>query len=269
MLRVAICQVNGERGKVDENLLAVECLVAERAGDADLFCFPELYREGYTCSVEEFRTLAEEADGASSLRMRACAKKHSVYIAYGYAEKAENGSIYNAGQVVSPEGNLLLNYRKTHLYDPFMVHERVIFDSGEALSDIVDINGFKCALLICWDVELPEICRVLAVRGARCFIVLTANGSDLTNNVTVRSRAIENNSFMIYANRVGSDNSFTFNGQSVAYAPNGSCISILSKTKEECIVATLDNSKEENLKFVAANPLLLDRRPELYRDLVN
>lgn len=270
MLRVALCQLNGTTGKTGSNIDLIGSTIQERSSqEIDLFCFPELFREGYNCSKDQFIHLAEKADGPDSKKIREYAKRYKVYIAFGYAEKGENGEIYNSSQLINPKGVLLVNYRKTHLYDPDMKHERTIFTPGSEFSPIVDVKGIPCALLICWDVEIPEICRVLAIRGTKCFIVLTANYSNLTNIVTVRSRAIENNAFVIYNNFSCKIDPDHFCGLSVAYAPDGEILVMASESKEEVCVAEIDTQAEKYNQFIRCNPLLKDRRPELYSDICN
>lgn len=267
-LRVALCQFNGRVADTAFNLKLLQDTIQKHHSSADVFCFPELFREAYSASVSQFRESAESEDGPFSLQVRECAKKYSIYILYGYAERSSEGNIYNSAQLVSPEGAVLINYRKAHLYDPLLEHERIIFTEGEKLSPIVTIQGVRCALLICWDVEIVETCRELSLRGAQCFLVLTANMNPLTNTVVVRSRAMENNAFVVYVNRVA-DSRFCFSGHSVAYAPNGECIGVCSDTEEGVQVAIIDPNQQSYLQYLHENPLLKDRRPELYPSLTS
>lgn len=88
-------------------------------------------------------------------------------------------------------------------------------------------NGFKAALLICFDVEYPEVCRCLALEGANILICPTgmifsefllyhvlihsyialALANKQMTTITVISRALENHCFLVYANLVGSHSS--------------------------------------------------------------
>lgn len=58
-------------------------------------------------------------------------------------------------------------------------------------------------MMICYDVEFPEVPRSYAVQGAQLFLVPTALMTKLMTEITVVSRAVENNAFLAYANRVG------------------------------------------------------------------
>lgn len=268
-MKIALCQRNSLIGNTKENIGAIcSTIESRKEEDIDLFCFPELFREGYNCTKDQFIQLADDKNGSDSIQVREIAKKYGVCIAYGYAEKGENGEIYNSSQLINSNGELLINYRKTHLYDPKLQHERTIFTPGDEFSPIVEIKGIKCALLICWDVELPEICRILAIRGTECFIVLTANFSKLTNIITIRSRAIENNAFVIYNNFPCSNSPNNFCGLSAAYGPNGDCIVMATETGEDICVAEIDKNLQQYKDFIQINPLVHDRRPELYNDLV-
>ena len=77
---------------------------------------------------------------------------------------------------------------------------------------IVEIAGLRCGLLVCFDVEFPELCRDLALRGAKAIIVPTAlpksDGARFIAQNVVPVRAFENQLFVVYADHCGSDGTF-------------------------------------------------------------
>jgi len=218
LLRVAIYQ-GGRPVGVKDNLESLVNEVKRQKGLLDLIVFPELYLGGYVAG-EEFAKYAELKDGPSFIQISQVAKECGMAIAYGYVEKSANSSVlYNSAQLVDKHGVSLLNYQKTHLWSDY---ESKYFTPGSALSPVADLgNGFKAALLICFDVEYPEVCRCLALAGANVLIVPTALCTKLMTTVTVISRAIENHTFLLYSNVVGPHSStdgsknLTFCGNSV------------------------------------------------------
>ena len=69
--------------------------------------------------------------------------------------------IYNSAAVVDSSGVRAV-YRKTHLWD----RERLIFTPGAELPPVVETAHGRIGVLICYDLEFPELPRSLALRGA-------------------------------------------------------------------------------------------------------
>ena len=64
-----------------------------------------------------------------------------------------------------------MNYRKTHLFGAL---DRGTFVPGDGLPEPVELDGLRLGMLICYDVEFPETVRLLALAGADCVLVPTA-----------------------------------------------------------------------------------------------
>jgi predicted amidohydrolase len=141
-----------------------------------------------------------------------------------------------------------------------------MFSAGSDEFPIVELNGWKLGFLICYDLEFPENARRLALAGAELILVPTANmiPFDFVADVTVRSRAFENQCYVAYANYCGHEGDIHYCGQSSIAAPDGSRIA-QAGLDEALIVAELDRQLMVDSR--AANRYLIDRRPELYGDL--
>jgi predicted amidohydrolase len=131
---------------------------------------------------------------------------------------------------------------------------------------VVELNGWKIGFLICYDLEFPENARRLALAGAELILVPTANmiPFDFVADVTVRSRAFENQCYVAYANYCGQEGEIHYCGQSSIAAPDGSRIA-QAGLDEALIVGELDRQLMADSR--AANRYLNDRRPELYHAL--
>jgi predicted amidohydrolase len=235
------------------------------AQGVELLVFPEMFLSGYNIGAAAVTRLAEAADGPSARQVAQIAKAHGLAIIYGYPERGEDGRIYNAAQLIDTQGQRLGNYRKTHLFGEL---DRSMFSQGCETCPVIELNGWRLGLLICYDLEFPENARRLALAGADLIVVPTANMMpyEFIAEVTVRSRAYENQCYVAYANYSGHEGSIHYCGLSSIVGPQG--LALNHTGQQECLVgATLDQNALKASRN--ATPYLLDRRPELYRQLVN
>ena len=237
--------------------------IAQEACDADVLVLPEMFLTGYNIGAEAVGALAEAQDGQSAQTIAELARNTGLAILYGYPERAEDGQIYNAVQLIDANGQRLCNYRKTHLFGDL---DHSMFSPGGDEFPVVELNGWKLGFLICYDLEFPENTRRLALAGAELILVPTANmvPFDFVADVTVRARAFENQCYVAYANYCGHEDQIHYCGQSSIAAPDGQRVA-LAGLDEALIVATLDRQVIHAAQ--AANHYLADRRPELYAAL--
>ena len=241
------------------NLQRLHQLAMEAKG-ADLLVLPEMFMTGYNIGVEAVSTLAEVYNGEWAQQIGRIAKTAGLAIVYGYPERTADGQIYNAVQLIDSHGERRCNYRKTHLFGDL---DRSMFSAGGDEVPVVELNGWKLGFLICYDLEFPENARRLALAGAELILVPTANmiPFDFVADVTVRSRAFENQCYVAYASYCGHEGDIHYCGQSSIAAPDGSRIA-QAGLDEALIVGELDRQLMVDSR--TANHYLSDRRPELY-----
>ncbi|WP_077046756.1 carbon-nitrogen hydrolase family protein [Pseudomonas sp. KK4] len=261
-MRVALYQCPPLPLDVAGNLQRLQQLAHEAKG-ADLLVLPEMFLTGYNIGVDAVSVLAEVHNGESAQQIARIARTTGIAILYGYPERTENGQIYNAVQLIDAQGERVCNYRKTHLFGDL---DRSMFSPGTNEFPVVELNGWKLGFLICYDLEFPENARRLAIEGAELILVPTANmiPFDFIADVTVRSRAFENQCYVAYANYCGHEGDIQYCGQSSIAAPDGSRIA-QAGLDEALIVGELDRQLMDQSR--AANRYLIDRRPELYGTL--
>lgn len=261
-MRVALYQCPPLPLDVASNLQRLQHIAME-ATDADLLVLPEMYLSGYNIGPEAVGALAEAQDGPSAQHIAAIAQAAGTAIVYGYPERADDGQIYNAVQLIDAQGQRLCNYRKSHLFGDL---DRSMFSAGDDQLPLVELHGWKLGFLICYDIEFPENARRLALAGAELILVPTANMTpyDFIAEVTVRSRAFENQCYVAYANYCGSEDDIHYCGQSSIAAPDGSVIA--KAGLDEALISGVLN-RPLLLDSRAANRYFIDRRPELYDDL--
>ena len=98
-------------------------------------------------------------------------------------------------------GKVSAVYRKVQLYGG---DESDAFAAGDELL-VVELCGVKIGLMICFDVEFPEVARALARGGAEMLVTISANMEPFGNDHAVfcSARALENGLPHVYVNQVG------------------------------------------------------------------
>jgi predicted amidohydrolase len=136
------------------------------------------------------------------------------------------------------------NHRKKLL--PPTADESKIFKPG-AESSIININGIKAAIVICYELEFPELIRQLALDGVQLIITPTGQSSHwpAAARYTCRSRAFENGIFVVYANSTGTLNGISFMGESKIIGPDG--LDIINAKKGEKVIVGEINTNEITL----------------------
>ncbi len=264
-MKLALWQTAGCPADAAANLAALQSTAqaAAAAGAALLLC-PECWLCGYNIG-NAVTALAESFDGPSAQRIAGIARRNSIAIAYGYAERDASGrDIYNAVQVIGADGAVLSHYRKTHLFGPC---ERASYRPGLQFEAPFSLGGFSIGLLICYDVEYPEAVRSLALMGAEVILIPTALTDEYAAvpDFIVPARSIENQVYIAYCNHAGVENGMRFLGRSCLTGMDGKPVAAAG-TGEALIIG--DISKLDRDAAAKIYPYHADRRPELYGLLI-
>jgi len=260
-MRVAALQMQ-PAGTVEGNLAVIEKAAAAAAAfGAKLLVTPEMGVTGYAI-WHDIPRLAETRSGAIIQGLTAIAVAHDITIVAGFPER-EGATIYNAAAMIRPGGEADF-YRKCHLFGPL---EKAAFSPAAELSPIVQVGDLKIGMLICYDVEFPEMVRCLVLAGADMIVVPTAlprgAPANRVSSSMIQTRAFENHVFLIYADLCGEENATPYQGGSIIAAPDGE---VLARAGDG---ATLLVTELDPRRYDAAglDPYLQDRRPEIYAGL--
>jgi 5-aminopentanamidase len=268
-LRIALVQLRPVDGDKRRNLAAAgEAVAAASVAGAGLVVLPEYALTGFP--AERMRELAEPLDGPSLAALRRLVGETGVCLVAGLprlgtpaeAAKAPGAGaspLYDSTVVLGPDGELLSVYDKTHLFD----REKAVFTPGGALEPPFVWAGVRFGVLCCFDIEFPEPARTLALRGAQCLLVPSANMEPwgAHHRAYVRARALENHSFVAYADAFGPASGYVFEGGSCLVDPQGRVL--CDAGRDETVVwADLDLSVADESR--AVGDYLRERRPELY-----
>ncbi|MEE4716434.1 carbon-nitrogen hydrolase family protein [Pseudomonas alliivorans] len=260
-MRVALYQCEPLPLDVSGNLTRLERQAqAAAAQGAQVLVCPEMFLTGYSIGARACAELAQAQDGPAAQRIAEIARQYAIAILYGYPERSVEQRVYNAVQLIDSRGERSSNYRKTHLFSEL---DKSMFSAGEDLCPVVELNGWRLGMLICYDVEFPENTRRLALAGAELILVPTANMApfDFVCDVTVRARAFENHCYVVYANYCGSEGEIRYCGLSSVCAPDGSRPALAAQD-ERLLIADLDRVQLAQARTV--NDYFKDRRPDVY-----
>jgi len=173
-----------------------------------LVVLPELSSIDYSRDAfAALDALAEPLDGHSFTVWRKLAMENGCWLMFGFAHKTVHGNVI-ASCVVSPGGECAGVYNKLHLAQFGDSMEKEFFIAGEKQLLVMNINGFRFAPVICYDIRFPELCRQLVLEHrVDCILHTGAYARDpsfYSWHAFATTRAIENQVYLLSLNRAGS-----------------------------------------------------------------
>ena len=262
----------------DENIQKTEDLVRLAAEDgAQIILLQELFQTPYFCLEQKFQhfDLARSLeDDKAVAHFRVLAKQLGVVLPISYFERAGR-AYYNSLAIVDADGEVLWNYRKTHIPQAPGYDEKFYFSPGDTGFRAIKTKHATIGCGICWDQWFPETARSLALRGAEVMFFPTAIGSEPQNaeidsaghwQRTMQGHAAANLTPLVASNRVGTEVSGTmvgaFYGSSFIADHLGAKVAEANRLDETYLVASFDLDQIE--EYRRAWGIFRDRRPEMY-----
>ncbi len=207
-------------------------------------------------------------------KMSLLAVSYNINVIAGSMPVVEDGELYNVSYLCRRDGTVDSQY-KLHPTP----HEKRdwIMRGGEDLQAF-DTDFGKIGILICYDVEFPELARLLAEQNVQILFVPfwtdTKNGY-LRVSRCAQARAIENECYVVIAGSVGNlpkvDNVDIQYGQTAVYSPSDfafphdAVVAETTPNTEMMLIVDLDLNKLKALKHEGSVRNYLDRRRDLYR----
>jgi 5-aminopentanamidase len=218
-MKVLVFQATPQFGDIEANLNTIEntCSFAALA-KVDVAVFPEMFLSGYNIGTK-LHELAQSSNGPAITRLRQIANTYGIAMIAGYPER-RGDKFYNSAVAISSQGEIIGHHNKVFLFGD---QEKTLVSAGTSFQ-VFDIAGCKCGLVICYDIEFPEVARELRKRGAEIIFVPTANMKPYIDVPTtlVRARALENGLAIVYANLCGAEGSQQYTGLSAVVLQDGS-----------------------------------------------
>ena len=205
-VRLLAIQMESIIGDLDLNIETTENLISanlEKYEGADFVFLPEVWTVGWHPSV--FHECAEELTSSKAISMLVkIAKKHNTNIIGGSVIRKEGQKYYNSCPVINRNGKIKAIYDKNHLFSYYGDDEGKYITAGNN-PVIVDIEGVKIGLTICYDIRFPEIFRSYRKAGADILVNMAAWGKHkkIPWDSMTTSRAVENQSYMVALTQTG------------------------------------------------------------------
>ncbi|WP_028216694.1 carbon-nitrogen hydrolase family protein [Paraburkholderia oxyphila] len=188
----------------------------------------------------------------------------------------EDGIGRNSGWIFRPDGKVE-RQDKLHMTRG----ERAISTSGGDGLNSFDIDGVKCGLFICYDVQFPELTQHLVSQGVEVLFVpsLTEERGAWRVWHSAHARALESQLFVCVSTLVGpleipSDYQSVASGRAFVACPIDNRFKVADGTYavgnegEDLLTTSLDLETLRMSREKAEVRQLIDRRPELYKALV-
>ncbi|HEU4716585.1 MAG TPA: bifunctional GNAT family N-acetyltransferase/carbon-nitrogen hydrolase family protein [Bacteroidia bacterium] len=257
----------------------IEFFIDSVAGyTADFILFPELFNAplmadfNHQSEAEAIRSLA---DFTEPLRDKFIdfAITYNVNIITGSMPYIKDGQLFNVGYLCRRDGSIE-RYSKIHVTPNEVSAWGIV--GGNKLK-VYDTDAGKIGILVCYDVEFPELARLLALDGMEILFVpfLTDTQNSFTRvRSCARARAIENECYVAIAGGIGNlpkvhnmdiqfAQSAVFTPADFAFPTNGIKAETTPNT-EMVLIADLDLDLIKKLRSGGSVRNLEDRRTDIY-----
>ncbi len=279
-VRVGLVQLTAEdtpAANVRKTLPRIEEAAAK---GAKIIGLQEMFTTKYFCVSQDPKhfDLAEPIEtGPSVTELAKAAKRLGVVIVAPLFEARGSEVYHNAAAVIDADGTVLGKYRKMHIPQDPGFEEKFYFTPGDLGFRTWKTAHGDLGVLICWDQWYPEAARLTALGGAQILFYPTAIGwlpeekaalGKAQHNAweTVqRGHGVANGCYVAATNRVGTEGSTQFWGQSFVSDPYGEIVARASVEKEEVLLADCDLAKQREFRRIW--PFFRDRRIDAYGDL--
>jgi predicted amidohydrolase len=234
--------------------------------------FPRHYHEDIAEADGWFETTMPSNETAPLFE---AAQRYGIGFHLGYAEIAheadETGHVrkrrFNTSILVSPQGDVLLKYRKIHLpghaeYDPKrkVQHlEKRYFEVGNLGFPVIrapmgGLDGVNLGMMICNDRRWPEAWRVLGLQGVE-LVALGYNTPSLNmeaggfeahhlrvfhSHLSIQAGCYQNACFAAATAKAGVEDGCELFGHSIIVNPQGEIIAMAASWDDELITADCD-----------------------------
>lgn len=220
--------------------------------EVDLILLPEMFTTGFSMHPKRF---AETMTGETVDWLQKMAKEKDAAIV-GSVIVTEKGKYYNRLLFVHPDG-VVDTYDKKHAFT--LAGEDEVYATGNSVT-IVNYKGWKICPLICYDLRFPVWARNTQNYDVLLYVANWPKPRITAWNTLLKARAIENMSYCIGVNRVGTDaNGYQYSGNSIAIDCLGAAMTSVCEHEENTIYVTLE--KEKLLKTRKKLGFLEDKDP--------
>ncbi len=220
-LSVAAVSIQPSKAEKQTTLNTIETMVEKiksEHNDIQVVVFGELILEWYWDEADKDqyqRSMSETVPGASTDFVKTIAAANNVTVVFGLTElDAETDKLYNTQVLIRPDGELV-KYRKRNLN---ITDEDNKMTAGDALV-VTEIDGVRVAMFVCSDMQSNKITKEIA--DANVDVILHSLTSSTDMNADISYVGTQMNTWIVFANRFGSEGIFEYTGFSHIINPAG------------------------------------------------
>ena len=263
MDKIAVAQTTSS-GNWRENIeKAKQYIKKAKEEEAVMIIFPEYFMNYYPDAENNYTKKAQSLHGEFVQAMKMLAKEFKMWIIFGMNEQTvDETKNYNTMVFLNDLGELVSDYKKTHLFNAYKWKESMNTLKGDCLFTPIKTPVGVIGLGICYDLRFPELARYEALSGAQVMLYPAAwvkgKGKFMQWETLLRARAIENEMYVLGCCHYSKEH---YMGRSTGFAPDGTRL-YLGEEKEELLYAQIDKEQIQNIR--TANPVFENRRKDLY-----
>jgi len=245
---------------------------------SDFIMFPELFNTPLLAPfnhLSERESMLKLAEFTEEIKRKISefAIGYNINIIAGSMPIEENGELYNVSYLLHRNGKID-EHRKIHITP----NERKYYGmKGGNEIKVIDTDCGKVGLIICYDVEFPELPRLLAQQGMKIlfvpFLTDTQNAYTRVRHCAA-ARAIENECYVAIAGCVGNlpgvNNMDIQYGQAAVFTPSdfpfpsNAIKGEATPNTETTLIVDVDLNLLKELHHYGAVRTISDRRTDLY-----
>ncbi len=247
-IKLALIQTDLIWENTQANLDKFDILLQDIAPDTDIIILPEVFSTGFALEPSNF----EKPVGKKAfnwLKNKAISLKK---VLVGSLIFEENKKYYNRMFWMRPDGRFEF-YDKRHLFQ--MGDEHKVMTAGDKPT-IVAYKNTKFNLQVCYDLRFPVWAKNNYNKQTNTHdydvLINIANWPNVrkeTYMTLLKARAIENQAFVVWVNRVGVDgHNISFSGDSLLVNPLGVIQSQLPENKEGILYTEINPNELATLR---------------------
>jgi len=265
-MKIALAQM-GNAGNIDSNLEKSILAIREASiNGADIVLFPEVQLTEFFPQYpgKDVKDYGMETDSVIVRKIqKACKDNHIMAVPNIYL--TENDKYYDASVLIDKSGDIIGIQKMVHVAQAKQFYEQDYYTPSDDGFKVFDTVFGKLGIVVCFDRHYPESIRTEVLEGADLILIPTVNTKSEPSEMfewELRVQAFQNSVAIAMCNRVGTEDSMVFSGESIAVDANGNVI-VKADDKEQIVYVDIDLGESEKTR--ESRPYTNLRRPELYR----
>ena len=235
----------------EANLRALGDALDRIPAGVDLVVLPELFTTGFINDPALLTSLPETNNGETMEAVRRLAARHNCALAGSFLAKTAH-QVFNRGFFIEPSGDETF-YDKRHLFS--LSSEAKVYTPGTRPMPVVRFRGWNIAMIVCYDLRFPVWCRNKEQEYDA--LIVPANWASARGYAwrqLLIARAIENQAYVVGANRGGSDDYGDYSGMTYIFDSMGQPVGQPLTGTDGAVIATFsrENIDEWRRRFPAA-----------------